>query len=317
MLEIEERSLLGYTIETFDMHDFKEYYDQNSERFNTFSRSAFLKAISIPPSYFLEQPKETQDELLTNKSELMEVQPKYSGWDIIVVSKNKEIINAGKIKSVETEMKFEQISSIADVEGIVWDRTFHKDGYICGYLVCGTVSKEGYSRILSVDLPVLFNKPTMLHQGFLKLANSKMEIEKDMCYYTQSKEVDYSEYQHIQLAIEDTKANMEDLLSIDDEPEIDILREPVAVVCELVNEDVVPKSLLTPIASFLEEKLDTGELNTLSTKTLTETCILFDLNLKSLKQVNALRNCKNYIYSMEVEEAVQVVDSSGVSVGNI
>lgn len=293
MIEIVERELLGYKIETFNMHDFKEYYDENTNRFNTFSRSAFLKAISIPPSYFLEQPEETQEELLENKSNLMEVQPKYTGWDIIVVSKGNEIVNAGKIKSVEVEMRFEQIASIEDVDNIVWDRTYHKDGFISGYLVCGTVSKEGYSRILTIDLPILFNKPTTLHEGFLKLANPKMDVEKDMVYYTCSSDVDYNDYQHIQLAIVDKLNNMPEMVSLDREDSKLITREPVAVICELVDEKVIPKSLLNPIAKYIDGQIDEGK--PITNISFTETCILFDQNVKSLKQVNGLRSCKDYI----------------------
>jgi len=307
MIDIEKKKLLGYDIETFNMHNFKEYYDDNFNRFNTFSRSAFLKAISIPPSYFLEQPEETQEELLINKSNLMEVQPKYTGWDLIVVSKGNEIINVSKIKSNEVEMRYEQIASIEDVEGIVWDRTYHKDGFIGGYLVCGTVSKEGYSRILSIDLPVLFNKPTTLHEGFLKLANSKMDVEKDMIYYTRSSEVDYEEYQHIQLAIEDKLNNIPEETPLDKEESVEITREPVAVICELVDEKVVPKSLLTPMAKYIDAQIEDGKI--ITNTSLVEACIVFDQNVKSIKQVNSLRDCKSYIDCMciDVEEVRELV----------
>ena len=64
------------------------------------------------------------------------------------------------------------------------------------------------------------------------------------------------------------------------------------VTCQLIEEKVVPKSLLNPICKFISKN---GEFSDLTTKTLLETVIAFDNNVKSLKQVNALRSAKKTI----------------------
>lgn len=289
---LETRELLGYTIETFEMEEFKEYYDLHSGNFTDFARVAFLKAISIPPAYFLEQPDETQEELLCNKLDLVKVQKKYAGFSVLVVSQGNQILNATKIKTNEIETKFEAISSITDVKNLVWNKTLIKDGYICGYLVCDTVSGKEYNRAIFIDLPLLFNKPTLIHEGFVKLANKDMVVEKDMMYYTNTNTVDFDDFQHIALAVEDKLANIESITNIDNEEKKTILRETLEVTCQLIEEKVVPKSLLNPICKFISKN---GEFSDLTTKMLLETIISFDNNVKSLKQVNALRSAKNTI----------------------
>lgn len=292
MENIETRELLGYTIEIIDIKDFKEYYDEHIECFNDFARNAFLKAISIPPAYFLEQPEETREELLCNKLDLVQVQKKYAGLSVVIISEGNQILNATKMKTNEVDARFEAISSIEDVEGIVWDRSLVKDGYKCGYLVCGTVSGKGQNRIISIDLPILFNKPTIIHEGFLELANPKMPVEKDMIYYTETEIVDYSDYQHIQLAVEAKLEEIDKTLqSIDDEDKRVILRESLDVLCTLIDEKVMPKSLLLPICRFL----DNDEFDALTTKKLLKALISFDNNVKTLKHINALRGAKPII----------------------
>ena len=159
-------------------------------------------------------------------------------------------------------------------------------------LVCDTVSGKEYNRAIFIDLPLLFNKPTIIHEGFVKLANSDMVVEKDMIYYTFTSTVDYDDFQHIALAIEDTLANIEATTDVEKEEKKTILRETLEVTCQLIEEKVVPKSLLNPICKFISKN---GEFSDLTTKTLLETVITFDNNVKSLKQVNALRSAKKTI----------------------
>ena len=302
METLETKQLLGYTLEIFEIGEFKEYYDKHTTQFNDFARNQFLKAISIPPTYFLEQPAETQEELLCNKLELVGVQKKYQGLSIIVVSQGNEILNATKIKTNEVEVQYEAISSIEEVENIVWSRSLVKDGYICGYLVCGTVSREGYNRALFIDFPILFNKPTIIHEGFIELANPKMTVEKDMVYYTKTDIVDYTDYQHIALAIDDYMLNIElTTPSIRESKDNKaILREPVDVICELIEEKIVPKSLLFHMAGYLDKQIEDGK--ELTRNSLLEAVIAFDGNVKALKQINALRGCKSVIDRMLTDE---------------
>lgn len=310
---LETKTLLGYSIDIFEISEFKKYYDYNTDKFTDFARGAFLKAISIPPAYFLEQPKETQEELLCNKLDLVGVQKKYAGLSVVVISKDNQILNATKMKTNEVEMRYEAISSIEDIEGIVWERSLIKDGYICGYLVCGTVSGKAYNRAIFVDLPILFNKPTSIHQGFVKLASPDMPIQKDMIYYTSTEEVDYNDYQHIALAIEDTMNSMQkDLISVDKEEKKEIYREALEVVCRLIELKVMPKSLLNPVFNYINKDLESCSITTLTTQYLLQALILFDNNVKALKQVNALREAKSIIDALHKEEwsnRREVVDS--------
>lgn len=302
METLETKQLLGYTLEIFEIGEFKEYYDENKTRFNDFARSAFLKSISIPPAYFLEQPEETQEELLCNKLELVGIQKKYQGLSIIVVSQGNEILNATKIKTNEVDVRYEAVSSIEDVKDIVWARSLVKDGYICGYLVCGTVSREGYNRALFIDFPILFNKPAKIHEGFIELANPKMVVEKDMVYYDTSYDVDFDIHQHIALAIaeylSDIDADKPSLDKIEDKP---ILKESVEIVCKLVEEKVLPKSLLFHLVGFLDKQLEEGKEITFCN--LIKAITAFDNNVKSLKQINALRECKDTVEELINEES--------------
>lgn len=291
---LETRKLLEYNIDIFDIQEFKEYYDEHIDNFTDFARNAFLRAISIPPAYFLEQPSETREELLCNKLELTQVQKKYAGYSIVVVSSGSQIVNATKMKSVEVDAKFEAVSSIEEVEGIIWNRSLIKDGYSCGYLVCGTVTGKGQNRAIFIDLPILFNKPTKIHEGYIELANAQMPVEKDMIYYTDSRDVDYFDFQHVALAIEDAKNNIEDVKTIDEEDSNVILRESMEVLCNLIELKVIPKSLLLPICKFMNNN-EIGLSKALTTQNLLKTIIAFDENVKTIKQINAIRGGKDII----------------------
>lgn len=294
MNTLKTRKLLDYNIDIFDIQEFKEYYDEHIDNFTDFARNAFLKAISIPPAYFLEQPSETREELLCNKLELTQIQKKYAGYSIVVVSLGNQIVNATKMKSVEVDAKFEAVSSIEEVEGIIWHRALIKDGYSCGYLVCGTVTGKGQNRAIFVDLPILFNKPTKIHEGFIELANAKMAVEKDMIYYTDSRDVDYFDFQHIALAIQDAKDNIEPTTSVDEEDSNVIFRESMDVLCALTDLKVVPKSLLLPMCKFMNNN-EIGLSKALTTQNLLKTIISFDENVKTIKQINSMRGSKDTI----------------------
>lgn len=300
---LETRKLLEYSIDIFDIQEFKEYYDEHTNNFTDFARSAFLKSISIPPTYFLEQPNETKEELLCNKLDLVKVQKKYAGYSIIVVSLGSQIINATKMKTSEVDAKYQAVSSIEDVEGIVWNRSLIKDGYSCGYLVCGTVTGKGQNKAIFIDLPILFNKPTIIHEGYIELANAQMPVEKDMIYYTQSNVVDYYDFQHVALAIQDVKDKFSSITttSVDKEPPKVIYREAMDVLCELAELKSVPKTLVLPIERFME-KNEIGSVKPLTTQNLLVSLISFDENIKSIKQINALRDSKNIIDSLHKEK---------------
>lgn len=291
---LETRELLGYKLETFSICEFKEYYDTNKDKFTSFALNAFLKALSIPPSYFLEQPVETQEELLINKLALVKMQSKYKGFSILVISNDNQILNATKIKSNEIEVRFEYVSSIEDVENVTWNRTFIKDGYINGFILCKE-KRNGFNRALFIDLPLLFNKSAIIHEGFIELANPNMSVEKDMIYYTNSNIIDYEDFQHIKLAIEEAFVKIKDIPDVNEEQDKIIYRDPMEVICNLADMKVIPKSLIQPIYKYVSEILEEKGEQIFNTSFVLNVLMIFDNNVKSLKQVNALRESKTCI----------------------
>ena len=63
----EQKRLASYTLDIVDVQDFKTYLEKNEQYFSTNAYNAYLKAVDIPPKFFKEQPKETQEELLDNR----------------------------------------------------------------------------------------------------------------------------------------------------------------------------------------------------------------------------------------------------------
>jgi hypothetical protein len=123
-----------------------------------------------------------------------------------------------------------------------------------------------------------------------------------MIYYERTEQVDYENYQHIAIALEEYKKNIDkEAPSINDLEDKPILRESVETVCQLVEEKVIPKSLLFHVVGYLDKQIDEGM--ELSVNNLIKSLILFDNNVKSIKQINLLRECKSTVERLFVEES--------------
>lgn len=306
------REILKHNLEIIDINNFKEYLEENENKFNGFSLKAFLKAIDIPPSYFIEQPEETQQELLENKTSRIESLKKYKNKCLVILWKDEEIMNCCRMDATVAEVLVDKLSTIEDVKNIIWSNDFYKDGYLQGYIPVYTdIEKTKYNRCLVVDFPILLNKPVRIHDGFFKLPQEDDILDTNYFYYNSSSEVDMDDYQHVALAIQDAIQATEETgwASIDNVEDTKILREPEEVSCMLAEEKVIPKNLIVPIAKFLADKLE-FETGVLTVKNTTESILKYEGNLKSIKQVTNIRGCYSYlsdVFSRENAEKVETL----------
>lgn len=305
------REILKHNLEIIDINNFKEYLEENENKFNGFSLKAFLKAIDIPPSYFLEQPEETQQELLENKASRIESLKKYKNKCLVILWKDEEIMNCCRMDATVAEVLIDKLSTIEDVENIIWSNDFYKDGYLQGYIPVYTdIEKTKYNRCLVVDFPILLNKPVRIHDGFFKLPQEDDILDTNYFYYNSSSEVDMDDYQHVALAIQDAIQATEETgwTSIDNIEDTKILREPEEVSCMLAEEKVIPKNLIAPIAKFLADKLE-FETGVLTVKNTTESILKYEGNLKSIKQVTNIRGCYSYLSDAFARENAEKVET--------
>lgn len=299
------QTILKHDLEIIDIKDFKKYFKENESRFDAFAKKAFLKAVDIPPAYFLEQPESTKEILLDNKEDRINNLEKYIGKCIVVLWKDGMVLNACRMTREDAEMQLEQLSTIEDVEGLIWDKTFYKDGYIQGYIPVGDLKKDAYNKCVVVDFPILLNKPTVLHEAFFKMPNEKSIVERDLIYYSTTAEVDFNDYQHIALAVEDkvveVKGNTE-VTPLDENKDSFILREPEEVVCMLVEEKVIPKTIMSGVVGYIRTEMEGVQL---TVNKLTEVLLSYEGNLKGIKQTTNLRGCYDFLraeFSEELEK---------------
>lgn len=288
--------LLEYELEIIDIKDFKNYFKNNLNNFDGFAKKSFLKAIDIPPTYFLEQPEETKDILLTNKEDRINSLEKYIGKCIVILWKDNVILNTCRMSLEDAESALERLSTIEDVENIIWDKTFYKDGYIQGYISVGKVQKEGFNKCLLLDFPIILCKPPILHEAFFMIPTESNNKERDIVYYNSSIEVNFNEYQHIALAVDDELNNMlEDveLVSMEDREDNFILREVGEIICELAEDKIVPKTLISSITGYIETNLEGLQL---SINKLSKIILDYEGNMKNIKQLTNLRMCYNWLY---------------------
>ena len=294
-----KQQILDYTIEIIDIRNFKEYLEENvkENKIYGFALKAFLKAVDIPPSYFLEQPIETQEELLVNKDERINSLKKYTDKCLVILWKDDEILNCCRMNMIDAETLLEKFSTIEDVDKIIWDKTFYKDGYIQGYIpTSDNIAKDKFNRCLVIDFPILLNKPLRINDGFFRLPQESEISDNNTYYYNTSEEIDMTEYQHVALAIQDklNDAECTGWPSMDVIEDVNILREPTEVCCVMVDEKVIPKTILTGLVEYIETNSELGNF-TMTINNLTETILKFEGNLRNIKQVTNLRGCYDYL----------------------
>ena len=305
------REILKHNLDIIDINNFKDYLKENENRFNGFSLKAFLKSIDIPPSYFLEQPEETQEELLDNKAERIDALKKYKNKCLVILWKDNEIMNCCRMDATEAEILLDKLSTIEDIKQITWSNEYYKDGYLQGYIpVYENIKKDKYNRCLVVDFPILLNKPVRIHDGFFKLPQEDDIMDNNYFYYNSTTDVDMNDYQHVALAIQDAIQATEETewASLDTTEDTKVLREPEEVSCMLVEGKIIPKNLLTPIAKYLADKLE-FETGVLTVNNITESILKYEGNLKSIKQVTNLRGCYSYLSNVFSRENAEKVET--------
>lgn len=290
---MDELKLLTYKYELVDILDYEEYYYKNTNRFTGFSLKAFLKSIDIPPSYFLEQPKDTQATLITNKREILSSRKKYLGKSIVVLSDEDGIIlNCARVDRDEALRMYEWIKPLEDVEDIFVDNTFHKDGYIIISKLIG--SKDKVQNAVFINVPVLLNKEVTMSYGYTKLTkdiDDDITLDNNISYYVTDSNIDLFDYQHIAVALEDF---INDIKGTEDEYEELFNTNQYATfefnnfVTDLVENKILPKQLFTPILSYLSKEFEFDSAVKISK--LAKIILYFSSNLTKFKQLNTLRN---------------------------
>ena len=112
--EVKVINILGYELEVINILDFKLFYDSCTS-FNSFSKKAFLKAVKIPPQYFLEQPEDTQEDLLLNKLDFIP-SSKLHGHYLAILKKDNNVLNCVRVDKNELENLDERISRYHEFE---------------------------------------------------------------------------------------------------------------------------------------------------------------------------------------------------------
>ena len=312
---VETKMLANYTIDIVDITEFREYLKDNVEYFSPNAVNAYLKALDIPPKFFKEQPKETQEELLDNREVFVRETKKFFNKVIVVVkyvTTNNDItsiriLGAARLDRAEANNKFAQLSSIDDISNKFEHRSFVKDGYI-SIIVSNGIEKNKDNQVLAVDFPINLNKKPVIHRTLYRLPDSTFATPIEHLQYLDSTEVDLGiTYNTIKEAIDDQ------IDFLDEERDKDeifpVLREIELVTLALQELGTIPKSYASKIAAYMEKNIK-GELNN---KQLESLVLDFDETLKSYKQVTSLRsvngnNVIEFLNSPQFQELTKEMD---------
>ena len=312
---VESKSLANYTIDIIDITEFREYLKENIEYFSPNATNAYLKALDIPPKFFKEQPKETQEELLDNREVFVRETKKFFNKVIVVVkyvTTNNDItsiriLGAARLDRAEANNKFAQLSSIDDISNKFEHRSFVKDGYI-SIIVSNGIEKNRDNQVLAVDFPINLNKKPIIHRTLYRLPDSTFATPIEHLQYLDSTEVALGiDYNNIKEAIEaqidflDEERNKDEVFPI--------LRELDLVSLALQELGTIPKSYTTKIEAYIEKNVK-GEL---TNKQLESLVLDFDETLKGYKQVTSLRsvngnNVIEFLNSPQFQELTKEMD---------
>lgn len=284
-------TLGSYLIDIVQMSEFKEYYYNNLNYFSSTSVNAYLKSVDIPPRFFKEQPLETQDELIDNRDTFVREHKKYFG-KVIVVARNQvdnNILNACRMDEQEAIKSYERLKTIDQVSGKFEHRSFNKDAYTT-FVVSGDIKKDVDNQVLVVDFPITLNKPVVIHRAFYTLPDDTFVTPVEHIHYLTSDEIDFDlDYKDIKAAIEDKRGFLTetDLVTAEEE---DILRDSDVVALALVEAGTISKSYKDKVEAYIET--NRGEV--LNTTKLESLVLDFDEELRSYKQVRALREVSGH-----------------------
>jgi len=297
--EIITKKILGFDVEVIKIEDFKEYYEKNLGSFNSFSEKSFLKAVKIPPQYFLEQPEETRQELLTNKFNI--IPEKLAGKYISVLQKDGKILNCARVEYDRLENLYERISlSPANLKKLTPVRDFIKEGY-SSFFMSSTLPEEGkYNLGLFIDFPVLLHKAPVVNVGFFYCPKKGEDNYKNL--YVENQEVNFEDYLSLDLLVDDL-LNIK-MKEIEEEKIIEtlqdklLLREIEEILIKLSGLKVIPKNYVAKISKFIS-KMDSILPTVFS---LVEVLLVYEQSFNSFKRVNKIRNIsKDVMFLLEDE----------------
>ena len=294
---VEHKKLANYTLDILDVQDFKSYLEQNEQYFSTNAYNAFLKALDIPPKFFKEQPKETQEELLDNREVFVRETKKFFNKVIVVVTFEKDngvsidrrILGAARLDRAEMETKFEQLKPIDEISNKFEHRSFIKDGYI-SIIVSEGIEKNVENQVLAIDFPINLNKKPVIHSTLYQLPDDTFATPIEHLRYLNNVEVELGvDYNNIKEAIEDQVDFISNKDLCKPVPE-QILRETELVSLALTELGTIPKSYTEKVSAYIDAHVE----GALTTDKLESLVLDFDETLKSYKQITNLRSVSGF-----------------------
>lgn len=289
---LETYELLGYKIELVDILEFLSYLEDEKEHFSALSYSSFLKSIFIPPKYFLEQPLNTQEQLLKNKkSYLNDHSIKYDKYCVVVWKENNQILNCARAVYEEAIANYEYISSISNISTSFVDRVFVRDG-IVSLFNTQEIKNTGVNAGSVINVNMLLNKPSEVIKATCELPSKDTEIEANKFIYVDDT-LDNSEYQHIELAVNDIKEDeiensYNNLFKDLNKGTKYLTFEVDRILLELVKDKNLTESMAKKLAKYISKKQE--NLQDITKETLLNYILSFDASYRRIKEVNIIRN---------------------------
>ena len=251
--DIKILEILGFELEILPIESFLNYYKECNS-LNSFSERAFLKAVKIPPQYFLEQPIETQEELLTNR-EYSIVDSKLKGKYLAILKKDGEILNCTRVDYESIEHKHDTISlSTENLKKLLHIRDFVKEGFSSNFIPYSELEKGKYNLGLFIDFPLMLHKEPKVHIGFHYIETSEEDTFKNLYI----EELNINDYQSLDMLIEEALSSL--IKNIGEEKIIEtlkdklFLREVDEILIKLQGKKIISKSYVRKISKFIFKK---------------------------------------------------------------
>ena len=284
------KNILGFDLEIIEIENFKEYYESNLGSFSSFSEKAFLKAVKIPPQYFLEQPKDTREELLCNKYDV--ISRKLAGKYIAILKKDNRILNCVRVELNELEDLHERISLNEDIiKKLTLIKDFIKDGYSSNFIPSSDLKEGEYNLGIFIDYPLMLNKLPIVNIGFYYCPKKGEDNCKNI--YVQNELVDFNDYQNLDMLLEDI-LNIK-INEVKEEKIIETLKDKLLlkeideILIKLKGKKVIPKSYVNKISKHVSK----NELQLPNVFSFLELMVSYEPNFHpndNYKQVSKLRN---------------------------
>lgn len=177
MEKLFDNNVFGGTVHQIKLSEIREFYvSYKYTKLDGVGKTNLLKTLKIPPKYFLEQPNDTQEELLVNKRD--DLYTLYNDdYRLLILEVNGLYVSF----CIDIPKLFsDRVNTVYPAHNWILLEQSFSDGYQRYFIPKDIFDNNKYNLGVFVDFPVMFNKTMNFSFGFLSFPETSIEELKSL-----------------------------------------------------------------------------------------------------------------------------------------